>query len=163
MHTSRPILVLTLVLASAAFAKQDALTLSEVLHETSIVVVGTVAAISPDHGADSATIRVEQSWYGDPGSELTISLRPTWTCDGSSATKGERAVFLLSKASDGSWHIAHSGNGRMPIVDGLVSVSPMIALPDEARYDRARENRTRRIPMKRIHQFVQAVLDEHDG
>jgi hypothetical protein len=61
---------------------------------------------------------------------------PTWSCDTSSATKGETVLLFLKKGGKSrSYAISHSGHGRMPLqnVDGknYARLSSEVQLPKD--------------------------------
>jgi hypothetical protein len=63
-----------------------------------------------------ATAQVIETWKGAPLREVRYIASPLWTCDSSSAERGERAVlFLENRKGSPIMVIAHSGRGRMPL------------------------------------------------
>ncbi|MBI3923230.1 MAG: hypothetical protein HY318_17550 [Armatimonadetes bacterium] len=67
-------------------------------------------------GKRYAFARVKQVWKGKPGANVKFLASPTWTCDTSTAVKGETIVLFLTRVMRlGPFHIAHSGRGRLPI------------------------------------------------
>jgi hypothetical protein len=109
------VLALLLVGTGVSLAKVAPASLGRVVSWSEVIAVGTVISVGASNSEPStASIRVEDVWKGNPGSEVEIDLTRTWPCDGSRAVMGERAVFFLSRA-DGSLRIAHAGLGRFPI------------------------------------------------
>ncbi len=147
---------LAMVPLHSSVAKVAPAKLSEVIARSELIFVGTVSSVMLDTiGEQVATVAVENVWHGAPGTTIRVSLQPTWTCDSSTATAGERAIFFLVQGSDNQWHYAHSGHGRMPIVEAQAVVSPMVLLPDEAR---VREGGTRQVRLDVMEGLVRTQL-----
>lgn len=130
--------------ATAVFSKVGSIALAELFWESEIVAIGSDVRVFEQSGWRVAEFSVTRVFKGSP-TPLTVYYlaEPTWACDISTASVGERSIIFLKRirttsgepvadyspgASDEerapvpltiddhpAYRISHSGRGRMPI------------------------------------------------
>lgn len=107
----------SLLAYGTAEAKVARIDFRELVSMSDVIVVAKVESVSRSlSGNRNAFARVKQVWKGKPGANVKFLASPTWTCDTSTAIKGETIVLFLTRVMRlGPFHIAHSGRGRMPV------------------------------------------------
>lgn len=116
-HSKLPLILLVLLLTTAQlFAKVAYISLETLIEQSESIVVAKVEKVSkPLFGKRYAKAKVTEVWKGSRIENLEFLASRTWTCDISSAEKGETALLFLTKGKESRSHlIAHSGRGRMP-------------------------------------------------
>lgn len=117
-------------------AKVAAVQLEELAQGSDLIVLAKVESVTKSlTGKQHATARVWETWKGLPQETIKFAASPTWTCDISEAMEGETVVlFLVKSARRGSYTIAHSGRGRLPLrtVGGATYATfwPEVRLPE---------------------------------
>ena len=113
----------------AAHADVKEVDLKDLVAGSDLIVVATVTTVEDGpngikvHGDEFrpvkvATARVIETWKGDAVREIRYVASPTWTCDSTTAEKGERVVLFLKKQKASTFlAVAHAGRGRMPLRD----------------------------------------------
>lgn len=147
-------ILVAVTLARPATAKVGPASLAELIAWSDLIVVGHVSEIDERDSNPFAMVVVEELWYGTSPSRVRVSLRPTWSCDGSRASLAERGVYFLGRENDGQWHISHSGHGRMPIVNKSVAVSQLVRLPGETGVRPA----SRDVPIRDLEHMIRSTL-----
>lgn len=119
MRTALLIAFAFLLAESKSFAKAAYVQLSEMVATCDLIIVAKVESVhSPLFGKKHAKARILEVWKGVLAESETLEFlaSPTWTCDISTAIKGETAVLFLTQGSKSrSFVIAQSGRGRMPV------------------------------------------------
>jgi hypothetical protein len=124
-----------LLAASALFAKVASIRFEELVESSDLIVVAEVDSVNRSLLKRYAQARVTEVWKGAETASVEFLASPTWTCDISAAIEGERVVLFLTQGKrPGSYTIAYSGRGRMPLrtVDGVVYATfwPDVILPE---------------------------------
>ena len=105
------------------------ITPAELIDASDYIVVASVKSVeSVGDGMRAATATVIERWKDDPGSEIRFRSSGTWACDVSGAKIGETAILFLDREPGRELlAIAHSGRGRLPIldIDGTQWVNPI--------------------------------------
>ncbi len=137
MFRTVAVAAIALALADSAQTKVGPMSLDEMIDASVFVGVVEVREVSrsfPLVWRQAAEANVLDEWVGSDEKVVKYLASPTWMCDTSSATVGERVLLFLVVADTifDSQQIAHSGRGRLNIVQrgGLdfVRVSD-VALP----------------------------------
>jgi hypothetical protein len=146
----------------------------ELVQGSDIIVVAKVESVSNPLialiGKRYAKAKVMDVWKGAQMEQIEFRASPTWSCDTSSAIKGETVLLFLKKGDESrSYAIMRSGTGRMPVrtVDGksyATFYSDILQLPKdtptidgpEPEYDFIRSVE---VDTLRIH--VRKALQEH--
>jgi hypothetical protein len=176
-------LVVALVLIPAPVrARVASVTLRELVDRSDLIVVATVTKVEDGPadllrtlrledprlpGVKVATAQVVEAWKGIAPREVRYVASPTWVCDISGASVGERVVLFLGKSDDSPFlWIAHTGRGRMPLRD--VKGTPHATLwvddvrlpPGVATIPGARPEYSfiRSVELRRLRLIVQAML-----
>jgi len=151
-----PVAVAIAALAAACHAKVAATSLGELVGLSDLIVVGRVIDIPSVEKTRVAEVEVTQVLKGRlAGTTLYLLAQPTWTCDTSTAVKGESALLFLqqprgrisamtykepprlrarlqARKNKGPFMvIAWSGRGRMPL--RTVRGENYVALPGDVR------------------------------
>jgi hypothetical protein len=133
------IVLMTAVVATlatrGAAAKVEDPTLGQLVAASDVVVLAKVDVVEPyQAGPDvvwrSATARVLETWYGDPGPQVRFRASRLFGCDISSAKVGETAVLFLGKPRpDGVRPILWWGRGGLSVRD--IAGEPHVRLRSE--------------------------------
>ncbi|MBI3868285.1 MAG: hypothetical protein HY299_07110 [Verrucomicrobia bacterium] len=117
MRTSLLITFAILLTASQSFAKVASIQFGNLVANCDLIVIANVESVSsPLIGKRYAKARVTEVWKGTKIETVEFLASPTWTCDISTAKKGETVLLFLNKGGKSrSYAIAHSGRGRLPI------------------------------------------------
>ena len=83
--------------AVMAGAKVMPTTLRKLTASADLIVVGRVTNIIPVKGIPVAEVEVAETLKGKPYKRVYYLAQPTWTCDITSATIGESAVFFFEE------------------------------------------------------------------
>lgn len=132
LHAS--VLVLALVLPQPSLARIAMPSLEELTKTAKLIVVARVESIEIEPSADAgnltgiqpigsekrvATARLMEVWKGNAREGETVKFRASksWTCDTSTAIKGETVVLFLADDPKDASHleIASNGIGRLPV------------------------------------------------
>jgi hypothetical protein len=115
--------VVATLTSRGAAAKVEEPTLGQLVAASDVVVLAKVDVVEPyQAGPDvvwrSATARVLETWYGDPGPQVRFRASHIFACDISFTEEGERVVLFLGKPRpDGVRPILWWGRGRLPVED----------------------------------------------
>ena len=137
--------------AVPASAKVAAIPIEDLVTESDEIVVAVVTEAPPGSTSDMkpvyASAVVQRTLKGSLAGTFRFLAAPTWSCDISSAVKGETVLLFLKRQDDSSFIIQHAGRGRMPlrVVGGrtyvtlwndirLPHAAPTVAGPDP-KYD----------------------------
>lgn len=136
MRTTLVAILAACAVASQAFAKVASISFEQLVQSSDIIVVAKVKSVGHLIDKRYAEATVVEVWKGTPAERVEFLAAPTWTCDISEAIEGETVLLFLTKGGDsGSYAIAHSGRGRLPLrtVDGksYATFWPDIRLPKE--------------------------------
>lgn len=125
-------------------AKVITLDLQALTKQSSLVLIGTVGAIKQD-GFRIAEIRVERTLKGRAPSTVEVISEPTWACDISKASPGERLLVFLNAVKPGKplgsligrkvtfnrpvYAFGHAGRGRIQLLSSgarsFISFKPL--------------------------------------
>ncbi len=110
-------ILLALVTASQVVGKVARIPVEELVRQSDLIVVAKVESVTrPLVGKKYATAKVTEAWKGSSLKAVRFLASPTWTCDSSTAQKGETVVLFLTEGKKPhAFQIAGSGRGRMPI------------------------------------------------
>lgn len=117
MRTSLLIAIAFFFTALQSLAKVASVQFTNLVVSCNLIVVAKVESVSfPLIGKRYAKARVTEVWKGAKKETVEFLASPTSTCDISEAKKGETVLLFLSKGGkSGSYSIAHSGRGRLPL------------------------------------------------
>ncbi len=109
--------LLALGTASQVLGKVARIPFEELVRQSDLIVVAKVSSVTrPLIGKKYAKANVTEVWKGASQEAVRFLASPTWTCDSSTAQKGETFVlFLIEDKKTHAYQISGEGRGRMPI------------------------------------------------
>jgi hypothetical protein len=179
LHAS--VLVMAIVLPEASLARIAMPSLEELTKNAKLIVVARVEEIvteAPLEAGDTsgvrpiswekrvATARVLEVWKGNTGAGETVKFRASksWTCDASTAVRGETVVlFLADDPKDSSlMEIASNGIGRLPVQrNSILLYSSLLTKEIKALLSLSEETFKHPVEISTLKQEIQKLLLEN--
>lgn len=138
MQRSALLLTCVLLAVGPASAKVASIEFSDLVEASELIGVGEVTAVRKTiFGKRIAKAEIVESWKG-AASTIEFLASPTWICDITGASVGEKLVLFLARTKKGRdrFEILWAGRGGMPLRETetgvVVDFWPEVLFPDDA-------------------------------